>query len=393
MVQPMMQGAATVRFVEQPPTPYNRPPSTPMPATPAPQQVAIQPTSIPSVPVASPSFTPISQYPTPSPSSGQPTMGPSPLYAMETSPAFAPAPTPGAPVSNKGPSPSGVDTSSTNEQPGYREKVIELLVYLDMLKRIIDQQQREGTAIHFQTLLKFKSSSEWWTSSKDVSKSIISVGERNRNICQPLIEALSFALKQRGGKGLNLSSCFGHLTLPTMAEQKLCSSEWLGLVKEKSNEFLTVEDNADQIPISIRREVALLDPKFQVQLETDELPLKSSWKNLHVVCTLHDPTLPSVPPLYLRIPLNYPQALPKYDMEKTSYGGSALLLSVKKSLLALSYDTASFKTISFLLNHWVLAVRKASSLMESNDESTLSEFLLGTEQNGSNCQQDEAKHT
>ncbi|OUC48650.1 hypothetical protein D917_01123 [Trichinella nativa] len=378
MLQPMMQQPGAVRFADQSTTMlYSRPPATPVmiPQTPAPvQQPPSQPAPVTpmSGQAASPNVNIGTPYPSSSPA-GAHMMGPSPAYAAETSPVCHPAATPGPKTSQMSPAANSLPPEGIGaEHSPYKEKVNELLVYLEPLKRLIEQT-KESTSDSSQTQ-KFQRMVDILEGRNDTSMDVLLKCEetlkmicqksdiikvKDRNINQPLLDAISAITKPERQK-INLYEYF-NFPLYQCSLKNTCPDCLKGSCENETAQASNVEDS-DQIsiPLNIQREIGSLESKFRVTIDPSQRPLRSSCKFISVLCELLDITLPSVPPIYIRIPTNYPQSPPKYDLEWSQYCDSPYLNSIRKSLESFSSDTGAPNTISALLTNWETCVRDAS---------------------------------
>ncbi|KAF5915637.1 hypothetical protein HPG69_015257 [Diceros bicornis minor] len=79
------------------------------------------------------------------------------------------------------------------------------------------------------------------------------------------------------------------------------------------------EDERQSIPNVLQGEVARLDPKFLVNLDPSHC---SNNGTVHLICKLDDKDLPSVPPLELSVPADYPAQSPLWIDRQWQYVGT-----------------------------------------------------------------------
>lgn len=65
---------------------------------------------------------------------------------------------------------------------------------------------------------------------------------------------------------------------------------------------------------------------ISIQVDLDQLHLIGS-QDLHLVCRLEDKFLPSVPPLRVIVPRDYPRTAPFCDSQQTDYGENQTQIS------------------------------------------------------------------
>ena len=80
-----------------------------------------------------------------------------------------------------------------------------------------------------------------------------------------------------------------------------------------------------------------------------------------LVCQLEDRDLPSVPPLSVTIPHNYPDTSPNCDTDLPEYSSSHFLSKVQSALDSRLTLMPARHTLSQLLNAWEMSVRAACS--------------------------------
>ena len=116
---------------------------------------------------------------------------------------------------------------------------------------------------------------------------------------------------------------------------------------------------ASDIPDVIQGEIARLRSQFKVNLDPSQPNQKSNM--VHLICQLEDPNLPSVPPIAVTLPPNYPETSPVCDAEMTDYYSTPFLGKVQEAFTARLGKMPSRFTLSQLLSAWEMSVRAACS--------------------------------
>jgi len=119
-----------------------------------------------------------------------------------------------------------------------------------------------------------------------------------------------------------------------------------------------------EIPDVLQGEVARLQPQFKVSLDPAQ-PAHFSAHNILLICQLEDRDLPSVPPLNVTIPHNYPDfAAPVCgsDQDLSEYQFTPFLSRVKDALQSRLAKMPQRYSLSQLLSAWEMSVRAACSV-------------------------------
>jgi len=114
--------------------------------------------------------------------------------------------------------------------------------------------------------------------------------------------------------------------------------------------------DADELMVILEMEIANMDPRFKVDL--DQLHLIGSL-DLQLVCKLEDPCLPSVPPLQITVPQDYPRTAPLCPPQQHLYDVSEFTRDILQGLLDRLRHMPQRYSVSQILNCWEMAVRHA----------------------------------
>ena len=112
----------------------------------------------------------------------------------------------------------------------------------------------------------------------------------------------------------------------------------------------------------IQGEVARLQPHFKVSL--DPAQPDQNFSETYTICQLEDRDLPSVPPLNITIPRNYPESASPICSELVDYDLTPFLKKVKDALMARMAKLPQRHSLSQLLSAWEMSVRAACSLRQ-----------------------------
>ncbi|KAI8502829.1 mediator complex subunit Med15, partial [Branchiostoma belcheri] len=319
---------------------------------------------------------PATMLPSPSP---QPSMAPSPASTTARTPAGVQSPvslnTPGNPGSvGMAPSPR-----NATEEQAYLEKWKQLSKYIDPLQRMIkrvsntdehkkdlskmknlleiltDQKKR----LQYQTLLKceqvleklelqMKMSHTTSSTSTTTTTTPAPLPKSQQHMCQPLLDAVA---SQLGSPMLNhtLKRTFGP-ALTALHGPPIC---FPGPPPKRQR---TIPRQECSIPNILQGEVAKLDQKFKVSLDPTQ---NNSSTSVHLVCKLDDRSLPSVPPIFVVVPEQYPEESPQCTAESHDYDSTSFLQTVKKSLDLRLLKLPDQHSLTQLLGAWEMSVRQA----------------------------------
>ena len=117
-------------------------------------------------------------------------------------------------------------------------------------------------------------------------------------------------------------------------------------------------NSSDEISDILEGEIARLDQRFKISLDTTQVP---GTKSVQLSCHLDDHNLPCVPPISVLIPENYPDSSPKCNDFSHEYNATPFLKSIKDALSYRIDKLPTNFTVSQLLNSWEMSVRQACS--------------------------------
>ncbi|XP_051960167.1 mediator of RNA polymerase II transcription subunit 15-like [Xyrauchen texanus] len=116
------------------------------------------------------------------------------------------------------------------------------------------------------------------------------------------------------------------------------------------------DDECQTIPNLLQGEVARLNSKFLVNLDPS---CCSNNGTVHLICKLDDTNLPSVPPLQLSIPADYPDQSPHWEDVGQQYEANQFLQTVHKNMTSKLLQLPDKHSVTALLNTWAQSVRQA----------------------------------
>lgn len=119
-----------------------------------------------------------------------------------------------------------------------------------------------------------------------------------------------------------------------------------------------VVEETQETPHVLQGEIARLDQKFKVTLDTST---QNQNKTLTLNCCLDDKCLPWVPPICITIPENYPYSSPTCILNQKEYKASAFLSAVNKSLTSRIGKLPKLHSVSHILDTWEMSVRHSCS--------------------------------
>ncbi|KAG8146472.1 hypothetical protein E2320_012800 [Naja naja] len=284
--------------VQQAPTPQPMPP----PPQPQPSPQSGQPNSQPNSNVSSgPAPSPSSFLPSPSP---QPSQSPAAARTPQNFSVPSPGPlnTPGNPSSVMSPA-----SSSQSEEQQYLEKLKQLSKYIEPLRRMINKidknEDRKKDLSKMKSLLDILTDPKKRCPLKTLQKCEIALEKlkndmavptppppavpptKQQYLCQPLLDAVLANIR---------SPVFNHSLYRT---------------------FMPAVTAIHGPPI-------MLNPKFLVNLDPAHC---SNNGTVHLICKIDDKNLPSVPPLQLSVPADYPEQSPLWIDNPQQYAAGQAL--------------------------------------------------------------------
>ncbi|KAM7051537.1 mediator of RNA polymerase II transcription subunit 15 isoform 4-T4 [Molossus nigricans] len=345
------QNSLTMLSSPSPGQQVQTPQSMPPPPQPSPQPG--QPSSQPNSNVSSgPAPSPSSFLPSPSPQPSQ-----SPVTARTPQNFSVPSPGPlNTPVNPSSVmSPAG---SSQAEEQQYLDKLKQLSKYIEPLRRMINKidknEDRKKDLSKMKSLLDILTDPSKRCPLKTLQKCEIALEKlkndmavptpppppvpttKQQYLCQPLLDAVLANIR---------SPVFNHSLYRTFVPAMTAIHGppiTAPVVCSRKRKF--EEDERQSIPNVLQGEVARLDPKFLVNLDPSHC---SNNGTVHLICKLDDKDLPSVPPLELSVPADYPAQSPLWIDRQWQYGGRQPLPAVGAPMHDLEAAAAPRQALSY----------------------------------------------
>ncbi|KAG9353942.1 hypothetical protein JZ751_012066 [Albula glossodonta] len=335
-----------------------------MPPPPQPQPSPQPPTSQPNSVSSGPTPSPGGFQPSPSP---QPSQSPATARTPQNYGVASPGPlnTPGNPSSVM--SPAG---ASQTEEQQYLEKLKQLSKYIEPLRRMINKidknEDRKKDLSKMKSLLDILTDPSKRCPLKTLQKCEIALEKlkndmavptpppppvpstKQQYLCQPLLDAVMANIR---------SPVFNHSLYRTFAPAMTAihgppiTGPMIPARKRKHE-----DDDRQTIPNILQGEVARLNSKFLVNLDPSHC---SNNGTVHLICKLDDKNLPSVPPLQLSIPADYPDQSPQWADHAQQYGANPFLQTVHRNMTSKLLQLPDKHSVTALLNTWAQSVRQA----------------------------------
>uniref|UniRef100_A0A3B1JRG6 Mediator complex subunit 15 n=2 Tax=Astyanax mexicanus TaxID=7994 RepID=A0A3B1JRG6_ASTMX len=310
----------------------------------------------------------------PSPGGFQPSPSPQPSHSPATArtpqsyplqvPSPGPLNTPGNPNSVMSPA------ASQSEDQLYMDKLKQLSKYIEPLRRMINKidknEDRKKDLSKMKSLLNILTDPNTRCPLKTLQKCEIALEKlkndmavptpppptvpstKKQYLCQPLVDAVLANIR---------SPVFNHSLYRTFAPAMTAihGPPITGpVIPTRKRKF--EDDDRQTIPNILQGEVARLNSKFLVNLDPT---FCSNNGTVHLICKLDDKNLPSVPPLQLSIPADYPDQSPQWDNESHEYEANPFLQNVHKNMTSKLLQLPDKHSVTALLNTWALSVRQA----------------------------------
>ncbi|XP_077590745.1 mediator of RNA polymerase II transcription subunit 15 isoform X2 [Stigmatopora nigra] len=340
------------------PVQVQTPQSMPPPPQPSPQPPSSQPNSA-------------SSGPTPSPGGFQPSPSPQPSQSPSTArtPQNYGVPSPGA-LSTPG-NPNSVMSPAgaiSQEDQQYMEKLKQLSKYIEPLRRMINKidknEERKKDLSKMKSLLNILTDPNARCPLKTLQKCEIALEKlkndmavptppppplaTKQHLCQPLLDTVMANLR---------SPVFNHSLhrtfAPAMAAIHGPPITGPSVVSRKRKQD---EDERQTVPNILQGEVARLDIKFLVHLDPAHCSNNGA---VHLVCKLEDKNLPSVPPLQLSVPADYPDQSPYWSEDADHYGANHFLQAVHRTLASKLLQLPDKHSLTEVLHTWAQSVHQA----------------------------------
>nr|XP_033809658.1 mediator of RNA polymerase II transcription subunit 15 isoform X2 [Geotrypetes seraphini] len=347
--------------IQQVQTPQSMPP----PPQPQPSPQPGQPTSQPNSNISSgPAPSPSSFLPSPSP---QPSQSPAAARTPQNFSVPSPGPlnTPGNPNSVMSPA-----SSCQSEDQQYLDKLRQLSKYIEPLRRMIHKidknEDRKKDLSKMKSLLDILTDPSKRCPLKTLEKCEIALDKlkndmavptpppptvpptKQQYLCQPLLDAV---LPNIRSPVFNHSLYRTFMPAMTAIHGPPITTQIFSPQKRKFE-----DDEKQTIPNVLQGEVARLNPKFMVNLDPSHC---SNNGTVHLICKLDDKDLPSVPPLQLSIPADYPDQSPLWVDNPRQYEANPFLQSVYRYMTSKLLQLPDKHSITALLNTWALSIRQA----------------------------------
>uniref|UniRef100_A0A8D1B5N7 Mediator complex subunit 15 n=1 Tax=Sus scrofa TaxID=9823 RepID=A0A8D1B5N7_PIG len=342
-------------------------------SSPSPSQQVQTPQSMPPPPQPSPQPGPPSSQPNsnvsalahgPSPQPSQ-----SPVTARTPQNFSVPSPGPlNTPVNPSSVmSPAG---SSQAEEQQYLDKLKQLSKYIEPLRRMINKidknEDRKKDLSKMKSLLDILTDPSKRCPLKTLQKCEIALEKlkndmavptpppppvpptKQQYLCQPLLDAVLANIR---------SPVFNHSLYRTFVPAMTAIHGppiTAPVVCARKRRF--EEDERQSIPNVLQGEVARLDPKFLVNLDPSHC---SNNGTVHLICKLDDKDLPSVPPLELSVPADYPAQSPLWIDRQWQYDANPFLQSVHRCMTSRLLQLPDKHSVTALLNTWAQSIHQA----------------------------------
>uniref|UniRef100_A0AAV2KP24 Mediator complex subunit 15 n=1 Tax=Knipowitschia caucasica TaxID=637954 RepID=A0AAV2KP24_KNICA len=362
-IPPQQQQVPTHPMMSSPsPLQSQTPQTMPPPPQPSPQPSS-QPNSVSSGPAPSPSA---GFQPSPSPQAQSPSTARTPQSYSVSSPGTLN--TPGNPSSVMSP-------GQSLEDQQYMEKLKQLSKYVEPLSRMINKidknEDRKKDLSKMKSLLNILTDPTTRCPLKTLQKCEIALEKlkndmavptpppppvvvKQQYLCQPLLDVVMANLR---------SPVFNHSLYRTFAPPMAAihGPPILGPHISGKKRRCEEEDRAS-VPNLLQGELSRLDTKFCVNLDSG-LPSHSGTMNL--LCRLDDKSLPSVPPLQLVVPADYPEQSPQWSQDQELYESNPFLQSVHRNMTSKLLQLPDKHSVTELLQTWSQSVYQASVRSQS----------------------------
>ncbi|GAB1600044.1 mediator of RNA polymerase II transcription subunit 15-like isoform X2 [Argonauta hians] len=281
------------------------------------------------------------------------------------------APSPGSALNTPGnPGSVGAAPSPSDDQ-AYLDKLKQLSKFIDPLRRMIrkteteedgkkDQSHKMKNLLEIlsdpskrlpmatllkceQVLLKMELSKSPYSS--DGSGSHSKSGEQH--MCQPLLDSIAAHMKS---PMLNhtLQRTFG----PAIAALR---GQPIRLPSPPPSKKPKISNDKDKLSNILQGEIARLPQRFHVNLDPAH---HARSKTVHLICNLDDKNLPSVPPVLIVVPEDYPTTSPQCDSNAEDYTATPFLQGVQNALQSSLKKMPDHFSVTTLLDTWEMSVRK-----------------------------------
>nr|KAF6349066.1 hypothetical protein mMyoMyo1_011643 [Myotis myotis] len=341
---------------------------TPQSMSPPPQQSV----SPPPQPSPQPNSN-VSPGPAPSPSSfllspsPQPSQSPVTAHTLQNFSVPSPGPLNTPVNSSSVMSPAG---SSLAEEQQYLDKLTQLSKYIEPLRRMINKidknEDRKKDLSMMKSLLEILTDPSKRCPLETLQKYEIALENlendmavptpppppgpptKQQSLCQPLLDAV---LANIHSPFFNHSLRHTFMPAMTAIHGPPITAPVVCTRKRKLE-----EDEQQSIPNVLQGEVARLDSRFLVNLDPSHC---SNNGTVHLICRLNDKDLPSVPPLELSVPADYPAQSPLWIDRQWQYDASPFLQLVYQYLTSKLLKLPDKHSVTALLHIWAESIHQA----------------------------------
>uniref|UniRef100_H2YNQ5 Uncharacterized protein n=1 Tax=Ciona savignyi TaxID=51511 RepID=H2YNQ5_CIOSA len=195
----------------------------------------------------------------------------------------------------------------------------------------------------------------------------------DQHMCQPILNVIATATKSpllnhtlKRTFGPAMKALCGNYTVPDFLPNKRRRLQ--EAVKD-----LRERKSANRISEEVKREIAGLDPKFNVKMDESNPRVNG---NIQLLCYLNDPQLPALPPLQIVVPPKYPQQAAEWvpgtnyshrdgdvieedDKSLLGTGFLARLRPIIRNRMTMMNKSSS--TISSMLQEWSSSAARATN--------------------------------
>lgn len=161
----------------------------------------------------------------------------------------------------------------------------------------------------------------------------------NVNVCAPLLEAI-----QSNYRKPNFNHTLQRTIGPAVAA--ITNNSYEHAYKRTAEESVPEEE----IPHTVQGEIAKLDSKFYIELDPLQHPQS---KTIHLICKIDDVDLPCVPPISIKVPMDYPNLPPRCYIDKQEYSSSKFLQDIYRIFNNNLEKLSNLYSITTLLDRWV----------------------------------------
>ncbi|XP_018496332.1 mediator of RNA polymerase II transcription subunit 15 [Galendromus occidentalis] len=180
---------------------------------------------------------------------------------------------------------------------------------------------------------------------------------QNDNLWQPLLDAINANIKSPMFNH-TLQRVFGQPITMLLGAAYSQNSTPPSSPPTKRRCVSSAVEEMYEVSDVLQNEIAHLDQRFKVQLDPVQ---QFGNKTIKLICQLDDKALPSVPPITVTVPENYPESPPLYSANKVQYASTNFYDSVLNALKVHMDKMPSQFSVTALLDTWEMCVRQTCS--------------------------------